>query len=309
MVVDDEEQHRGLVTKVLEREGYEVVACSSGEQALERLAERDVDLVLIDYVMPGMKGDEVLGLMRESRRTRDVPVIMVTALQESDHQVWALELGANDFITKPFVNEVLLARVRSLVKVKRLNDATERFEDVLGSLCAAVEAKDHYTQGHSDRASLYASWIATQMGLDEHTVELVQQAGLVHDIGKLVIELSFINKPGKLTDEEWAVMKTHPEAGARIIAPLTRARPMLPLIRYHHERLNGRGYPDGLVEDQIPLPVRILSVADVYDALTTKRSYRDSMSHDKAMRILEKEVGDGSWDGKVVEAMGSIDRD
>lgn len=216
-------------------------------------------------------------------------------------------MGADDFLTKPFETKVLLAHVRSLVRIKRLNDETENFENVLAMMISAVEAKDPYTRGHSERVSMLGWLIAREMGLDEKTQLLIKRAGLIHDIGKLVVDLSFINKPGKLTDAEWAVMKSHPEAGARIVAPLTSARKMLPLIRHHHERLNGRGYPDGLEGEEIPLPVRILSVADVYDALTTKRSYRDGMPHAKAMAILHREVEDGSWDARVVERLETID--
>ncbi len=307
IVVDDEPQQLKMTARILERDGYNVVACSSGEEALEQIGARDVDLVLLDNQMPGLSGLEVLAKTRSLKRFERLPVLMVTGDVEPEDQVVALDMGADDFVTKPFENKVLLARVRSLVRTKKLNDATEKFDNVLGSLCTAVEAKDPYTQGHSDRVSLIGASIAMAMDLDEAGVKLIQQAGLLHDIGKLVVDLSFINKPGKLTDAEWAVMKSHPEAGARIVAPLTSARKMLPLIRHHHERLNGRGYPDGLEGEEIPLPVRILSVADVYDALTTKRSYRDGMPHAKAMAILHREVEDGSWDARVVERLETID--
>lgn len=307
VVVDDEAMHRDLVAAILERDGCQVLTCASGEEALERLAQTDADLIILDYLMPGMTGHDILARIRQNRRLERLPVLMMTGLKEPEEHVAALDAGADDFVTKPYEPKILQARVRSLVRIKRINEATEKFEDVLGTLCTAVEAKDPYTQGHSDRVSLIAASIAAAMSLDDETAKTVQQAGLVHDIGKLVVDLSFINKPGKLTDEEWEIMKSHPEAGARIVAPLTSARSMLPLIRHHHERLNGKGYPDGLVEDQIILPVRILSVSDVYDALTTRRSYRDSMPHKKAMEILRREVDDGSWDGRVVEQLESIE--
>lgn len=307
LAVDDEEMHRKLVRTILQREGYEVITCSSGEEAIARLHSGEIDLVILDNIMPGMSGPQILEEIRSSRRTSNLPVLMVTATKETDLQVRVLDLGANDFVTKPYEPQVLLARVRSLVKMKRHMDETENFENVLSSLSTAVEAKDSYTRGHSERVSLIGATLAAEMGFDEGTQKLLRSAGRVHDIGKLVVDLSFINKPGKLTEEEWAIMKSHPEAGARICAPLRAALPMLPLIRHHHERLNGKGYPDGLVEDQIPMPVRIISAADVYDALTTNRSYRKAMPHEKAMSILKKEVSEGAWDAEVVKTLSHID--
>jgi putative two-component system response regulator len=307
LVVDDSEEHRELVRLILQRDGYEVMTCGSGQEALSTVRNVQVDLMLLDYIMPGMRGDEVLAELRSNATTRRLPVLMVTAIKDTDEQVRVLDMGADDFVHKPYEAKILLARVRSLVRMKRLNDETENFENVLRSLSQAVEAKDPYTSGHSVRVSHIAGKLAQRMDLDEESQLLLVRAGQVHDIGKLVVDLSFINKKGKLTDEEWAIMKTHPEAGARICAPLRKALPLIPLIRYHHERLNGRGYPDGLVEDQIPLNVRIMSVSDVYDALTTNRSYRQAMPHDKAMGILGKEVKDGAWDAEVVNALSTID--
>ncbi|MBW2262510.1 MAG: response regulator [Deltaproteobacteria bacterium] len=307
LVVDDESMHRKLVRTILMREGYEVTTCSSGEEALAYLTTGDVDLVILDNMMPGMTGPEILVQIRSMPRTSHLPVLMVTAIKEVDEQVRVLDLGANDFVHKPYDAKVLMARVRSLVRLKKHIDESENFENVLTSLTTAVEAKDAYTSGHSERVARIAGLLAEQLSLDEDTYNLVKTGGLVHDIGKLVVDLSFINKPGKLTAEEWEVMKSHPEAGARICAPLRAALSLLPLIRHHHERLNGKGYPDGLVEDQIPKPVRIISVADVYDALTTNRSYRKAMPHEKAMSILDKEVADEAWDAEVVRAISEID--
>ena len=307
MVVDDEEAHRKLVRAILQKESYEVVTCSSGEEALAVLRSLDVDLIVLDNLMPGLSGPELLSMLRAMPRTTRLPVLMVTAIRETDEQVRMLDLGASDFVTKPYEPKVLVARVRSLVKMKRFIDETESFENVLSSLSTAVEAKDPYTRGHSERVSRISALLAAELGLDDSTQSLLRTGGRVHDIGKLVVDLSFINKPGKLTDEEWVIMKSHPEAGARICAPLKAALPLLPLIRHHHERLNGKGYPDGLVEDQISTPVRILSVCDVYDALTTNRSYRKAMPHDKAMDILKKEVMENAWDAEVVAALSRID--
>jgi len=299
-VVDDEDQHRELLLHILKREGFEVVVSSNGREALEKLRGSDPDIVLLDYMMPQMRGDEVLGQIRASKATARLPVLMLTAIKDADEQVRLIDQGADDFVNKPYEPGILLARVRSLVRMKRLNDETESFENVLRSMTSAVEAKDPYTRGHSERVALIGERLAAEMGLDEKTQLLLRRGGLLHDIGKVAIELSFINKPGKLTDEEFAIMKTHPEHGARICEPLRTARQMIPLIRNHHEKLNGYGYPDGLVEDQIPVEVRIISVADVYDALTTDRPYRKAMPHERALGILKEEVERGAWDPDVV---------
>jgi putative two-component system response regulator len=299
--------HRKLIRTILVREGYAVTTCSSGEEAMAHLTSEEVDLVILDNIMPGMTGPDILQQIRSMKRTKQLPVLMVTAIKEADEQVKMLDMGANDFVPKPYESKILLARVRSLVRLKKNNDESENFGNVLTSLSTAVEAKDPYTRGHSERVARIAGLLAKQLRMDEDDYHLVKVGGLVHDIGKLVVDLSFINKPGKLTDDEWTIMKSHPEAGARICAPLRAALQLLPLIRHHHERLNGKGYPDGLVEDQIPIPVRILSVSDVYDALTTNRSYRKAMPHEKAMSILEKEVLEDSWDAEVVRALTDID--
>ncbi len=306
LVADSEDTYKGIAKVVLEREGYRVVTCSGGREALDELQKKHVDLIILDYGIGDLHVGDVIQQVRLSPRTSRIPVLVVSIVKKTDAHVEALDMGADDFLTKPFESKVLLAHARSLVRIKRLNDETENFENVLAMMSSAVEAKDPYTRGHSERVSMLGWLLAREMGMDEKTQLLIKRAGLIHDIGKLVVDLSFINKPGKLDDEEWRIMQAHPEAGARICAPLRSALPLLPLVRYHHEKLNGQGYPDGLVEDQIPLPVRIISVADVYDALTTDRPYRKAMTHERAMSILEEEVERGCWDPEVVGVLPAL---
>ncbi|MBW2263124.1 MAG: HD domain-containing protein, partial [Deltaproteobacteria bacterium] len=272
----------------------------------DELKKRNFDLIILDYELSGLPVSDVIQKVKLSQRTSRIPILTVSIVKKTDAHVEALDMGADDFLTKPFESKVLLAHVRSLVRIKRLNDETENFENVLAMMSSAVEAKDPYTRGHSERVSMLGWLIAREMGLDDKTQLLIKRAGLIHDIGKLVVDLSFINKPGKLENEEWLIMQAHPEAGARICAPLRSALPLLPLVRHHHEKLNGTGYPDGLVEDQIPLTVRIISVADVYDALTTDRPYRKAMSHEKAMDILGEEVKKECWDPDVFSVLPSL---
>jgi putative two-component system response regulator len=305
-VADTEDAYKGIARVVLEREGYQVVSCAGGDEVLDLVRKLHVDIIILDYALPGMSPAEVIRNLKNATKTARIPVMVVSSIRKADAHVEALDMGADDFVVKPFESRILLAHVRSLVRIKRLNDETENFENVLAMMISAVEAKDPYTRGHSERVSMLGWLIAREMGLDEKTQLLIKRAGLVHDIGKLVVDLSFINKPAKLSDEEWALMKAHPEAGARICAPLRSALPLLPLVRYHHEKLNGTGYPDGLVEDQISLPVRIISVADVYDALTTDRPYRKALTHGEAMAILDREVQAGCWDPDVVGVLPAL---
>jgi putative two-component system response regulator len=306
LIADGDDTYRDIARVVLEREGYEVHGATAGRELLAAMRGRSTDLVITEFVLPDMTLDELLAGIEERRGTHKLPVLVVTARFDPESQVRAMDGGVDGWLAKPYETKVLLAHVRSLVRMKRLDDETENFESVLASLSSAVEAKDPYTRGHSERVSALGTLVAVELGMDGLQQVLLRRAGLVHDIGKLVVDLSFINKPGKLEEAEWAVMKTHPEAGARICAPLRSALPLIPLVRHHHEKLNGGGYPDGLVEDQIPPEVRVISVADVYDALTTSRPYRSALTHAQAMDILRREVDEGCWDPEVVDVVDEI---
>jgi len=307
MVADDDATWIELISTVLEREGYEVIACSTGSDVIDKLRSRNVDAILLEFLLGKRRGDEILLSIRSRPWTRYLPVMIVTSPGRLSELAGLPDFGADGFLTKPFDTNVLLAHGRARVRMKRRMDDAEDVEDVLTSLSAAIEAKDPYTRGHSERVSYIAELLASEMCLDTLVQRLLRRAGLLHDIGKLLVDLASINKPGTLTRDEWTIMKSHPELGARICAPLRVAWPLLPLIRHHHERLDGTGYPDGLVEDQIDLPIRILSVADVYDALTTTRPYRASLSHQDAIEKLREEATAGSWDYEVVRTLGRID--
>ncbi len=306
VLADPDETYRDLARVILEREGYVVRAFATDKEMADVLRRGPVDLLILEYLLPGASIDDIVGSIRENPRTSRLPVLVVTSVRKVEAQVLAMDMGADGWLSKPYESRVLLAHVRSLVRLKRLNDETEHFESVLASLSSAVEAKDPYTRGHSERVSALSTLIASEMGMSNQEQLLMRRAGLVHDIGKLVVDLSFIHKPGKLDDHEWEIMRTHPEAGARICAPLKSALPLIPLVRHHHEKLNGKGYPDGLVEDQISPAVRVISVADVYDALTTSRPYRAALTHVAAMDILNREVKDGAWDSDVVSIVDRI---
>ena len=304
LVVDDDARNRKVLRSLLLSEEYGVVEAENGEQALERLRDAGVDLVLLDVMMPGMNGFEVCRRAKSVESTRGIPIILVTALDDSQSRIQGIEAGADDFLTKPIQFEELCARSASLIRLKRVNSNMTNVENVLLSLAAAVEAKDRYTQGHTDRAARLAMNLGHRLGLSPEDVNCLRIGGILHDIGKIGVPESILNKPGPLTDEEWQQMKRHPEIGYRICESLSKTLGQaLEVIRHHHEKLDGSSYPDGLRCDEVSLASRIMGVVDIYDALITDRPYRPAMSDQRAFAILREEASAGKLDGRVVEAL------
>jgi putative two-component system response regulator len=300
LVADDNEANRDLLVGLLSGEGYHVLSIGDGNQALERVSRDPIDLALLDVVMPGKTGFDVCLAIKSKPETRLIPVVLLTSLTGDDDRIRGIMCGADDFLSKPVNRHELLARVHSLLRLKQFTDELDNAEAVLFSLALSIEAKDPYTEGHCDRLSKYAVAVGEKLGLPEDLRVALRRGGLVHDIGKLAVPESILLKPGPLTPEERKIMEQHPIAGERICAPLRSFRNVLPIIRHHHEKQDGSGYPDGLNGDQVPLTARILQVTDVYDALTTDRPYRKALSHEKALEIIKEEVKRGWWDGSVV---------
>jgi putative two-component system response regulator len=230
----------------------------------------------------------------------------VTSLTDRDDRIHAIECGADDFLAKPINKEELLARARSLLRLKQFTDELECAETVLCSLALSIEAKDPYTEGHCDRLSKYSLALAGRLGLPAELQVALRRAGIVHDIGKVAVPDQILLKPGPLTADEWRVMKKHPLVGERICAPLKSFRHVLPVIRHHHEKLDGSGYPDGLTGEQIPLSARVLQTVDVYDALTTARPYRKALSPKEAFAVMREEVKRGWWDGSMLNQFEAV---
>ncbi len=300
LVVDDDARNLKLLKALLQAE-YEIVTASSGAEALSISGKIDLDLVLLDIMMPGMDGFEVCRRLKQSEATRLIPVVMVTALDDSEAKVKAIEAGADDFLAKPPNKTELMARARSLTRVKRLNNSLTTIENVLISLAKAVEAKDAYTQGHILRVANLAVALGRRMGLSETEIEALRIGGILHDIGKIGVSAEILNKTGSLNDEEWEVMKRHPDAGYEICLPLAHnLGEALDIIRHHHERIDGSGYPDGLKGNEVAVTARIMTVVDIYDALTSNRPYREAMSKEKATGILKEEAVAGKLDDEIV---------
>jgi putative two-component system response regulator len=252
--------------------------------------------------MPGRNGFSVCRHIKSQPETRLIPVVLITGLANPENRVEGIESGADDFISKPLNRDELLARVRSLLKVKRFTDELESAESVLFMLARSIEAKDPYTEGHCDRLSRYSSALAARLALPEDQQVALRRAGIVHDIGKVSVPEHILLKPGPLSHEEREIMEAHPIVGERICSPLKSFRMVLPIIRHHHEHQDGTGYPDKLRGEQIPIAAKIMQIVDVFDALTTNRPYRAALSVEKAFTILREECRRGWWDLRVVIA-------
>ena len=301
LVADDSESNRELLFEILTHQGYGVVLAGDGRHALKAIRDEQIDLALLDVVMPIKTGFEVCFSVKSHPETRFIPVILVTGLTSVHERIEGIKCGADDFLSKPVNKEELLARVRSLLRLKEYTDELENAEAVLFSLALSIEAKDPYTKGHCDRLSEFSVALAHRLGLPQDQCVALRRAGVVHDIGKIGVGEQILVKKGPLTPEEWEVMKQHPVIGERICAPLKSFRLVLPIIRHHHEKLDGSGYPDGLKGEKIPLTARILQITDIYDALVTARPYRGALSHEVAISTMHEEAKRGWWDRSLID--------
>lgn len=302
-IIDDDPGVRSLLRTLLKSRGYAVEEFGAAEPALDRIQESPPDLVFLDLQLPDRSGHSVLEEIRANPVTRLLPVVMLTGYASSDEKVRAYELGVTDFLAKPFSPDELLPRVRSLVLLKLFADEHEHASTVILTLARTIEARDPYTAGHGSRVAEYAVRVARRMGLDEATLLDMRQGALFHDLGKVVIPDGVLLKPGPLTPEERAVIHRHPAVGAELLAPMRTMVKTIPIVRAHHEKLDGSGYPDGIDAAALPIAIRIVSIADVYDALTTNRAYRSALPRERAYEILEEGVRDGWWDGEVLREL------
>ena len=299
LIVDDQPTNLDLLEALLRPEGYRIVAAESGKAALELLERHQPDVVLLDIMMPKPNGLDVCRAIKSSPETRLTPVVLVTALSAIEDRVAGIEAGADDFLTKPIDCVELLARVRSLVALKGYTDELERAESVLMALARSIESKDPYTEGHCDRLHDLAALLGEQLGLPDHQIVALRRAGIVHDMGKVAVPDSILLKPGSLTDQEWSIVHRHPLVGEQICAPLKSFRSLLPIIRHHHEKMDGSGYPDHIKGEQIPVTARVLQITDIYDALTTERPYKAAVMPAEALKTMQEEVDRGWWDPDI----------
>ncbi len=306
VVVDDDAMILKHANRILTEAGFRVTCLKNGRLLMDYIAKNPVDLLLLDIRMPEMDGFETICALREweSENSRDeVPVIFLTANEDSDSEAKGLSLGAMDFIRKPFSSEALKIRVRNLLDLillqrdlhREVAKKTAELESlslhVVHTLAKTIDAHDAYTNGHSERVASYSKEIAGRYGYDEGRQEEIYMMGLLHDVGKISVSDTVINKPGRLTDEEYMQIKQHPVKGAEILTTISEMPKLVTGARWHHERYDGKGYPDGLKGEEIPEEARIIAVADAYDAMTSKRSYRGIIPQDDVKSELEKGMG------------------
>jgi len=306
LVVDDEETNRGLLVRLLTAEGYRVHTAVDGESGLSAIETCLPDVILLDVQMPGIDGFEVCRRVKRAAATRLTPVVMITGLDAREHRIAAIDAGADDFLTKPFDSEELRARVRSLVRLKRYTDDLESAEAVILSLALTVEARDPYTDGHCHRLATYATVLGEELALPAEDVAALHRGGYLHDVGKIGIPDAILQKPGPLTEREFDLMKRHTIIGERLCGDLRSLRPVRAIVRHHHERLNGTGYPDGLAGEQVPLLAQIVGIADAFDAITTTRPYRAAASAEHAYDELRRDVTSGFRAKDLVEPFISL---
>lgn len=301
LVVDDLQVNLEVMEAFLYREGYKVITALNAIEALKVMKEQSIDLALLDVMMPGMNGFDLCRHIKEMFRNSFFPVILVTALDELKDKITGLEAGADDFLTKPFHTIELITKIRSLLRLKRLQDELDHSENVILSLAIAIEAKDIYTKGHSERVGTLSMELASFMGMTEDDCNLLFKAGVLHDIGKIGIDNMLLHKTGALTASEIRTVQEHVLIGETICFPLNSARKLLPVIRHHHERWDGTGFPDRLSGERIPLFARIISITDTFDAMVSSRPYRKSFTIADALEIMINERTMGQWDPSLLE--------
>jgi len=336
LIADDDDLVRTAINKILTLFDHEVIAVSSGQEVIDRVCD-DFDVIILDINMPDMDGFETLGHL--NKKNLDIPVLFLTGAGSMDYVVKAINLGAYDFMTKPIEDiELFHVKVRRAIEKRNFlrheklykqnlesevldktrelaekNILLEQYGDhlekatvqIMSSLQAAMEEKDEYTAGHTRRVTEFSMLLGDALDLPSEELVVLRRSAQFHDIGKLVIDLSCIQKPGKLTAEEWELIKKHPEVGANIIEPLTFMERERVIIRHHHEKMDGTGYPDGIGADELDVLTRIITVADSFDAMTSRRNYRRNMSTVEAVGELRQCAGT-QFDPELVEAFAGV---
>jgi putative two-component system response regulator len=328
-VVEDHTGTLDLLTKLLQKEGFDVIGATNGEDALKILKSEFPDLILLDVMLTGIDGFDVCRSIKSDPIHKNAPVVMCTARDTAPDRAKGGEFGADDYIAKPFNNGDLVERLRLHLRLKRteehlittarelqktrriLHEQSQAVEqgqiDTVNALLAAVAAKDPYTSQHAQKVAELSELVAEKMGFDKRSMANLHYAGLLHDIGKIGVPMYVLGKEERLEKEELEIIRRHPEISAEIIKPVLFLQRVVPIIRHHHENVDGTGYPDGLKGGEIPLESRILAVADAYDAMTSDRPYRDAITQERALTLIAERAGT-QFDAEVVNVFTGIIR-
>jgi putative two-component system response regulator len=302
VVADDTDSIRALFQKLLSADGHEVITVEDGLEALAAVQRHQPDVVLLDVGMPGLDGIEVCRRLKSDPASRLTPVVLVTGLSDLSDRIKGIEAGADDFLSKPVHPHELRARVVSLSRMKQLTDALDSAEAAFMALALTIEARDPTTSGHCERMARHVVMLGEAIGVSPAELNSLHRGAYMHDIGKVGIPDSVLLKPGPLSAAEFELMKRHTEIGDRLCEPLQSLRLVRPIIRSHHERVDGSGYPHGLRGDEVPLLAQIVSIVDVYDALMSQRPYRGPLTPDEAAGQVRREMEEGKFDRRYVEA-------
>jgi putative two-component system response regulator len=300
LVVDDVRSNLELMEAVFTKEGFNVYTALRATAAIDIFDRHHIDLAVLDVMMPEVDGFELCSRLKDLSGKRFFPVILLTALTDKQNRIKGIVSGADDFISKPFDTNEVIMKIRSLLKVKALNEELDHSENIIMTLAVAMEARDPYTRGHSTRVSNLSADFVSFLGLPEKDVKEMKKAGILHDIGKICLSESLLRKPGPLTKEEIELIKTHTLLGEELCLPLVSMRRILPAIRSHHERWDGKGFPDGLAGEDIPIMARILSIVDSFDAMVSVRPYRERRSVRITLETIMAEQHSGQWDSELV---------
>jgi putative two-component system response regulator len=306
LIADGADINRRFLRGILKSAPYRLLESRRGSEALAILERENVDLVIVDLLLPEVSGPDLCWRLKQNRKTQLIPIIMLTSVLGVENEINGINSGADEFLIKPLHPSVVRTRIRAMLRNKAAIDTLEEAESILFALAQTVEQRDRYTGGHCQRLATYSVAIGTALGLSRQGLVALHRGGYMHDIGKISIPDAILFKKGPLSPEEWEIMRTHTVHGEGICKPMRTLAQVLPIIRNHHERWDGSGYPDGLSGERIPLLARILQMADIYDALTTARPYKRAYSHREAFTVLEEEARQGWRDPELIQVLGEI---
>jgi putative two-component system response regulator len=305
LIVDDHATNLSGLRAFLQRD-YSVLTTADGSEAVAIARTGLPDTVLLDVLLPGASGLDVCAALKQHEETRLIPVVLMSGSIDRQTRIAAIAAGADDFLGKPLDCQELGARVRALVRLKRMTDELESAEALVLTLGRVIEARDPCTEGHCDRLATYATTLGARLGLDGDVLDTLTRGAFLHDIGKIAVPDRLLLKKSRLTSGEYEVMKSHPIIGDDLCRPVKSLEAVRPIVRHHHERLDGTGYPDGLAGNAIPLVAQIVTVVDVFDALTSDRPYRRALAPRSAFRVMREEAKNGAYSSELVEQLADL---